>query len=315
MTSDMKPRVVFAILTMIAPLLSGCPISKLPKTLGETQTSYSYVPLDPLPVTSKPGLNCIGPTSKYKGVLDSLPDEAVRMAVGNVDASGAVTYGPVKVGASGESYQVILDYISVDTANVPVYIERRVVRISQGDNPSLKVGGLVSVFDNSIKSSDTSYKVRRDPASEAYLRPMISQPTPAGDSVVIPVYVGVGLRLTASITVTKGTVHLSSLGAIAADAQAGKLTGSLVVQTLGVTGKSIATTLPLPSELNQTTVQNAILALGSIKAVLYDQQNTQIEPRVVGIYNPIGGGQQVVNGIISTLVSDPIRWNRPCITP
>lgn len=30
----------------------------------------------------------------------------------------------------------------------------------------------------------------------------------------------------------------------------------------------IATTLPLPSELNQTTLQNSLLAIGSIKALI-----------------------------------------------
>ena len=124
-------------------------------------------------------------------------------------------------------------------------------------------------------------------------------------------YVGVGLRLIASVTVRKGSVNLSSLGVLAADAQAGKVTGTLVVQTLGITGKSVSTSLPLPSDLNQTTIQNAIVSLGSIKAILYDK-NTDVDPRVVGIYDPVGGGQQVVNGIISVLASNPINWNRPC---
>lgn len=302
----------FLAVLAVALGLSGCAFRKLPQTFAETRTSYSYVPLDPLPVVIAPADGCYSgkPTSSDakligtpKPLLDSLPDQAVRVAIGQYDASGTLVYGPAKIGVSGQSYQVVLDYISVDATNVPVYIVR-----------TMPDGHEVSVFDSI--SVPTRFEVFRDPTSPAFASfapagSSGSQGTHAGDHVVIPVYVGVGLRLTASVTVTKATANLSSLGAIAADAQAGRVTGTLVVQTLGVTGKSVSTSLPLPSELNQTTVQNAILALGSIKAVLYDP-NTQIDPRVVGIYNPIGGGQQVVNGVISVLASNPIKWNRPC---
>jgi hypothetical protein len=131
--------------------------------------------------------------------------------------------------------------------------------------------------------------------------------------VSVPVYIGVGLRLTATVRVIKGSANLSSLGALAAGVEAGTLNGSLVVQTLGINGKSVSTALPLPSELNQTTIQSAILALGSIKAILYDDK-TLITPRVVGIYNPVGGGQQFVNGIISTMATNPVKWSPACDT-
>jgi len=131
----------------------------------------------------------------------------------------------------------------------------------------------------------------------------------------MPVYIGVGLRLTATVRVIKGTANLSSLGSLAAGAEAGNLNGSLVVQTLGINGKGVSTALPLPSELNQTTIQNAILSLGSIKAILYDEKNTQITPRVVGIYNPVGGGQQYINGIISALAVSPVEWDHVCTAP
>jgi hypothetical protein len=170
------------------------------------------------------------------------------------------------------------------------------------------------VFDSSY-DGPTSYAFFLDPDSEAYDSETRQQGTPPlAERVYVPVYVGVGLRLTASVKVLKGNVKLSSLGAIAAEAEAGNLSGSLVIQTLGITGKTVSTSIPLPSDLNQTTVQNAILSLGSIKAILHDEE-TEVTPRVVGIYNPIGGGQQVVNGIISILASRRIRWYRPCTNP
>jgi hypothetical protein len=305
------------LITLSLVALAGCvSVPTLPKTLAEQHASYTYIPLDPLPVSTRPGRSCeaepqTGPSAqktpaiRYKDLLKSLPDQAVRIAVATYDGSGTLVFGPFKSGAEGHSYEVILDYISVDTANVPVYVERLAER------PNLPPKE-ISVYDQSYVGT-TTYRVQRDPKSDLFLFSKGNTTAPPGDRVNIPVYIGVGLRLTALITVTKGNANLSSLGAIAAGAEAGNLTGSLVVQTLGVTGKSVATTLPLPSELNQTTVQNAILALGSIKAILYSEGDTEITPRVVGIYNPIGGGQQVVNGIISVLASDPIVWYRPCV--
>src|SRR5690606_1644099 len=45
------------------------------------------------------------------------------------------------------------------------------------------------------------------------------------------------------------------------------------------------------SELDLTTTQNAILSLGAIKALLPDEK-MRITPRVIGIYNPVGGGAE-----------------------
>ncbi|WP_073564927.1 hypothetical protein [Archangium sp. Cb G35] len=302
-------QVFISILWLVS--LSACAATQAPKTLAERSTSYSYIPLDPLPIARRLGDSCEIQTdnkTNLKPLLEALPDQAVRIAVGTYDASGTLVFGPAKIGVKGQSYQVVLDYVSVDATNVPVYIERWFY----DDKGTRKEA---SVFDESVVHK-TQYRVHRDPKTEDFIsgKEAPSIASLPGDRVVIPVYVGVGLRLTASVTVTKGEANLSSLGAIAAEAQAGKLTGSLVVQTLGVTGKTVATTLPLPSELNSTTISNAILALGAIKAVLYDP-NTHITPRVVGIYNPVGGGQQIVNGIISILANERIPWHQPCVPP
>jgi len=301
-------------------ILIGCNASQnLPSTLGEARTSYSYIPLDPLPVLQGGDYTCFTPlqllngdpldenTFKLQELLLSLPDQAVRLAVAQTDISGNVTFGPATVGYKGSSYQVILDYISVDATNIPVHIQRTVSNKSNTESR-------ISIYDDSVKTT-TRYRISRTASShlmeDAEFK--ANEIKRYGEIVVIPVYIGVGLRLTASVYVKKGTVNLSSLGALAAEAEAGNLTGSLTVQTLGVTGKGVSASIPLPSEINQTTIQNAILSLGTIKAVLHDAGNTTVTPRVVGIYNPIGGGQEVVNGIISALAESPITWHRPCI--
>jgi len=232
--------------------------------------SYGYHPLDPLPVKIESRNDQIMTNTR---LLKALPDETMRLAIGQVSGSVGITYGPATVGYEGNSYVVILDYVKFNT-------ESFAVKLSEPDSKNERKATLV-------------------------------EPGVAGDNIVIvPVYVGVGLRLTANITVIKGKVNLGNLFAIGAEATAQKISGTLVVQTLGVSGENISSLIPMPSELNATTIQNAIMALGSIKAKLYDDKTT-ISPRVVGVYNNLGGGAETINGFISSILERPKVLNVP----
>jgi hypothetical protein len=299
------------VLSMLAVtgLVAGCAgLINEPVTVGEKNSGFTYIPLDPLPVVVSPGPSCVtqykessglvlAPGYKLRSILNSLPDNAVRVAVKEYDINGKIAYGPASVGTAGKRYQVVLDYINVDTANIRFYLDLEMK--SDGKEKALVIKEVLRaepfVTDDALKNLDPREVQRRK------------------GNIVIPVYVGVGLRLTADLQVLRGTINLSSLGALAAGVEAGLASGSLVVQTLGVTGKQVSTSLPLPSELNQTTVQNAILSLGSIKAIINDDQNTVVTPRVTGIYLPIREGtEELVNRIVSELAREAIPWGRPC---
>ncbi|WP_462158650.1 hypothetical protein [Pseudoalteromonas sp. GB56] len=305
-------------------LVGACHINgdshDLPETLGEGRVVASYIPLDPLPVfSSRNSRSCGGKSgnektpeednNKWKSLLDSLPDQTVRMVVASYNNSGNLSFGPISLGAKGKSYKVVLDYTNVDAVSVPLVVNRKT--------------GSQSVGLFSTPDTVSTYEVYRIDLDANYKEGAIQQLIKAqkglqsygefAEIINVTVYVGVGLRLTANVTVLDGEANLGSLGALAADAASGKTSGSLVVQTLGVTGKTISTTLPLPSELNQTTIQNAILAIGGIKAVLHDEENTKTHARVVGIYNPVGGNTQLVNAIHNAIASKPIIWYRPCV--
>jgi len=293
---------LLAIITLAAFVIPGCAAfrPKLPATMGEQNSGFTYVPMDPLPVVSQPGVGCRpGGQTEYEPVLRALPDNAVRIAIGSFDVSGQLTFGPVKIGTSGNSYQVVLDHINVDTANVLFDIW-----YSRTSDPTVR--SMYSI--DSLPADSKVTVVRFDPDEVGPNRH-----EPKGDVVVIPVYVGLGLRLTANVNVLKGSVNLSSLGTIAAEAQTNKVSGSLVVQTLGITGPQVMTSLPLPSELNPTTIQNAILSLGAIKAILHDTDAIKT-PRVTGIHNSTGiSDQRFINAIVSELAKKPIDWNRACV--
>lgn len=290
-----------------ACVLSACgTIPTIPQSIGETNSGFTYIPLDPLPVKVEPRRDCQPETYspnkllkdgyRLRAVLDSLPDNAVRMAVKEYDSTGKLSFGVGSVGLKGKRYQVVLDYINADTSNIRFYIKLK----------STMKDGVAFLEIEEVTRTGLKYEpIAENDKSEKRDR--------AEGNIVIPVYVGVGLRLTADLQVLRGNVNLSSLGAIAAEVEEGKASGSLVVQTLGVTGKQVSTSLPLPSELNQTTVQNAILSLGSIKAIIYDEKNTVITPRVTGIYLPIRNAtEDLVNNIVSELAREAIPWNQPC---
>lgn len=226
-------------------LLGGCAATaRLPETPAANAAAFTYIPLDPLPVEP---VACAAGTVPPANPLDAFPDNAVRVAIRNLSVRADATLGPVAIGTSGNRYQVVLDYINVDTANIRFAIG---ARQAAGDN-------LVPIGSATLA-----------PGTELTVdRLADGQSSPV--ETVIPVYVGVGLRLTATVEVIKGSVNLSSLGALAASAEAGQTAGSLVVQTLGINGKQIAASLPLPSELSAIPVQNAIQSLGAIKAGCY----------------------------------------------
>lgn len=123
----------------------------------------------------------------------------------------------------------------------------------------------------------------------------------------IPVYVGIGLRVVADIEVLEGKVDITGLAAIGSAAQLKKVSGTLSVQTLGINGEQVASALPIQSELNQTTAQNAIVSVASIKTLLYDNGISK-RPRVVGLYLPFRANEALVNRVLSLIARMPPQW-------
>lgn len=234
-------------------LTFGCRATHLPSTQGDPLNSQNlgYHPLDPLPVEIK-----YKDTVNNDIVLRSLPDETMRLAVGQVNTEGGISFGTTNIGYKGNSYIITLDYIKFTTNSI------------------------------GVSFADSTFTINhRNPEQ------------------IVPVYLGVGLRLSATITVNKGEVDLGNMFALGAAASAEKISGTLVLQTLGISGESISASIPFPSEINNNSIQNAILALGAIKAKIYDE-NTSITPRVVGVYNSLGGGTKTINTFISSILTE-----------
>lgn len=320
---------------LLVTLLAGCALSACssmglnePKTLGELNTGYNYIPVDPLEVTVlTDGLDpltldfpkgttakamrrlrygrCVSrstmddakdpvppPADKHSAdVMDALPDHTIRLAIREMSASGSGGFGPVALSVGGTGYQVVMDSIFADTTNVAFGI-----RVS---------GAADSVYSLPEKIlPGTQIEVVR-------LKSVGDAAPPGFEKVTIPLYVGVGLRLTANLFTRKGNINLANLTAVAATVEAKQSSGSLTMQTLGVYNQQVASTFAIPTELSTTSVQNALVSLGAVKAIVYDR-DTGTRPRLTGIYNPLPTSDpRLINKIYSALALEPIPW-RPC---
>jgi len=294
-------------------VISGC-ASTISKPPAEHLSGYSYIPIDPFSVKTNPGSSCQNADAltlstsvetedvSYKTLLESLPDNAVRVSIQKYLKSGKVTYGVGSANGEIDSYKLTVDYINSDTVNVKFWIRKFAELFTTKEKVSV---------DLSEPTNNGKYTY----GSETFTILRASEDSTAPEGYVefnLPVYVGVGLRVAATIESSEGDVKITGLGALTAQAKASSLNGFLVTQTLGINGQGIAGALPIQSELNPTTAQNAIVAVGSIKALLYEK-GTVVAPRVVGLYLPFPGGEPLVNAIVSELSKERVVWYRPCV--
>ena len=244
-------------------LLTSCR-TVLPKTIGDplNAVSYGYQPLDPLPVDVKLDGVTIDPLSKHDEVLNALSDETIRLVTGEVTANGRVSYGTATMGYEGRSYEIIIDYMKFQTYGKPFKYS--------------VIGKKTDVY-LSIDSIPKGTKLEHE---------------------ILPLYIGIGLRLKANIRVNSGDVDLGNLFSIGMAASAKKVTGTLVVQTLGISGKEISGLVPMPTEISAASIQSAITAVSTIKTKIYDT-DTKITPRTIGFYNVLGGGTDIINELIT----------------
>ncbi|WP_394168950.1 hypothetical protein [Saccharospirillum alexandrii] len=296
-------------------LASGCTALQ-PKSTAEKLSGYTYIPVDPFAVRTNPGNACgdidittlaksvdVGQV-RYKDLLEALPDNAVRVSIQQYSASGQVSYGVGSINSEADSYKLTVDYINTDTVNVKFWLTK--YAIEQDSQKIVSVPMSVSTDNSNFIPGSITFDVQRIGVGEPVA------PTDKSEEFNLPVYIGVGLRVTAVIESFEGASSITGLGSLATEAEASGLNGFLVTQTLGINGQGIAAALPIQSELNPTTAQNAIVAVGSIKSLLYED-GTIVAPRVVGLYLPFPGGEPLVNAILSELSKERVIWERPCV--
>jgi hypothetical protein len=137
--------------------------------------------------------------------------------------------------------------------------------------------GGISYLPVTISAKNSIYKVTMDYMKFATL----GQKNDEGDFIGYK-RIGVGLRLISEITTFEAGINIGDLSSIGAAAKANKLNGTLMIEVIGIKSKDVTTILPLPSEINQSTIQNAMQALATIKSKIYDLE-TKLYPQVMAV--------------------------------
>jgi hypothetical protein len=217
-------------------------------------------------------------------LLNALPNETMRVSISSLDAAGSVSFGIGSLGTEGHSYETIVDYIMYTTAPLPVTLNS-----AQGESrDQLKI---------ELPRASTTSNAKQSSGDQGPATAVATQSSTQRD---IPVYVGVGLRIRATIQVVKGTVQLSSLFSLAVAANAGQVVGSLIIQTLGINGQQISALVPLPTDISQSSVQAAMQSLAAMKAKMYD---SNVKLQVLGLETPYASttATQMLIGAIQSL--------------
>jgi len=300
-------RIISVIICAFLSTACGHNNSK-PDTLAESRNGHVYIPLDPLPVSRQDSVGC----KKKKALLDALPDLTSRLATKKFTATGNVQYGVFTTSAKNEQFEIILDYMKTDTAPGTFIVSRKVSRskpykdfLFTYKRVDYEPGEVIGPFEVVPPSIETQYDIRRYKEGDVI--------KPNEKKIRIPIYVGLGIRMRAQVATLTAEAKLSSLPIVAAEVAAGNLSGQLVVQTIGVTGETIDAVMPLPAELNETTLTNSLLAMGGIKAQIYSLEDKNTTARIIGFYNPYGfAGEDFNNALIEVLADNSHVWNVPC---
>lgn len=154
------------------------------------------------------------------------------------------------------------------------FLNNETVLVSIGQ---VSTEGKITYLPITVSSKNSSYKVTMDYMKFATLGQKDEQEYFIGFKRV-----GVGLRLISLITTTEAGINVGDLSSLGIAAKSGKVKGTLMVEVVGIKSKEITALLPLPSEINQTTIQNAMQALATIKSKIYDNE-TQLFPQVMAV--------------------------------
>lgn len=154
------------------------------------------------------------------------------------------------------------------------FLNNETVLVSIG---RIDVEGNITYVPVTLSAKSTSYKITMDYMKFATIGQVGQDGRFLGYKRV-----GVGLRLISQITTFESGINIGDLSSIGLAAKAGKLNGTLMIEIIGIKSKEVTTLLPLPSEINQTTIQNAMQALATIKSKIYDDQ-TALYPQVMAV--------------------------------
>ncbi|WP_264530034.1 hypothetical protein [Flavobacterium sp. N502540] len=243
-----------------------------------------YQPIDPIAVNDR--------HVSLDSMIYYFPNEATRVAIGKLSENGSLAFGANAIARRGESYTIIIDYIKYHTTSIPARY-----------GYSLDYAESNSNRREHLETLSGSIEFTKKYKEQIAAKDSIESENTTSLEVRIPIYVGVGLRIQSNVIVLKDSlnINLGSLYNLGIAASQNQINGTLIIQTLGISGRQISSAIPIPDKINESTVQNAIISLATIKSKLYDPE-TDIKPHVVGfglLFNVEGGKDLIENTLQS----------------
>ncbi len=175
---------------------------------------------------------------------------------------GNVTFGDGQEVISGSAKDEILNMLPNEAVDVSI--------------AKINADNTLEYTMRSTSEKNTDYIVTMD-----YIRYKSEQVEGKGEDAGM-VKIGIGLRLTARITCLDKDINLGSLFSIAAAVEDEKIHGSLNVDIIGIKNKDVTITVPIPGVLNQTSIQNAMQSLATVKSKMYDV-DAVLHPQIVAV--------------------------------
>jgi len=207
-----------------------------------------------------------------------------------------------------EAKVAIADSGKIITKEIKLLSSDEVLQFLNNETVLVSIGKInaeqgIAYLPISISEKHTSYKVTMDYMKFATLAQVDEDAKFIGFNRV-----GVGLRLITLITTSEAGINIGDLYSIGLAAKAGKVKGTLMIEVVGIKSKEETTLLPLPSEINQTTIQNAMQALATIKSKIYENE-TKLFPQVMAI-KPDSAVNNPKRGKKDTLIAEGVNNNK-----
>lgn len=195
----------------------------------------------------------------FRGFVPIDPME-LNSKVPTFDANGV---GPSKRDVRSLRKEEILKFLSNETV---------LTTISQVD-----IGGEMVLGPSAFSTKNSKYRVTMDYMKYSTL--MVGDTARALDGFA---RVGVGLRVILSIFANKSKIALTDLFSIGFAAEANQLSGSLMIEIIGIKSDEVTSAIPLPSEINPTTIQLVMSSMATIKSKIYDSK-TELIPQIIAV--------------------------------
>ncbi|MCX6111902.1 MAG: hypothetical protein NTY22_01260 [Proteobacteria bacterium] len=94
--------------------------------------------------------------------------------------------------------------------------------------------------------------------------------------------VGVGVRVTANIKTTERGVNVGDLLNLGFAAKQSKLSGSLLVDIVGISSPDITNLVPMTANIDSTSIAVILQGIGAIKSKIFDKE-TLVIPQVLAV--------------------------------